>query len=501
MKRQNITAIFLFTAMHAASLAACGDSAGETKTTDAMTANTASFTDQAEYVAPKVDYGGETIPFYVCHYNGAYKLCKYDAISPDDEMEGDIINDAIFKRNAEVENLLNVKITSTNNTNGNADGATPLIKSILAGDDSYDAALIWQRQCSALLGSEGYLYDLTDVGTLDLEASWVNQNVNDIMNINGSQFLMLGDICMWSMISGPCLFFSKTMVEQYDLDDPYQLVYDGKWTLDNFVKMAKQVSIDLNGDGEMSIEDAFGMNGSATVIELCIRSAGIQKTGIDKDGNAKMLINNEKTIHIVDVLSDLLGDTHVNMIPQNFEKYIKNADVWYDVILPMFKNNQLLFTFNWVFYALELRDMTTDFGLVPMPKYDETQKNHYTYVSDNFAECLVVPATVKDADMVGNVLNAMGYYSQQYVYPEVVERTVDTKTMRDESSADMLDIIYDNILFDMNDFYIWDNRQIMDIWYGCVNSRSNQFASKYAAIEKSTLEKMNQTLEYLEALD
>ena len=69
MKHRNRTALLLLAAMLTASLAACGDSAGETKTTDAMTANTASVTDQADYVAPKVDYGGETIPFYVCHYN------------------------------------------------------------------------------------------------------------------------------------------------------------------------------------------------------------------------------------------------------------------------------------------------------------------------------------------------------------------------------------------------------------------------------------------------
>ena len=497
MKYQNTTAILLLTAMLAASLAACGDSTGETKTTDALTqtTETAVVTEPAEYVAPEVDYGGEAVPFYVCHYNGPYKICAYDAITVE-ENDGDIINEAILRRNTKVEEQLNVKITSYNNVDGNSNGAQPLIHSILAADDAYDAALLWQRQCSTLLGSESYLLDLHSIDTLNMTASWVNQNVNEVMTLFDKQYLMISDICMYSMLSGPCLFFSKTMVDQYDLDDPYQLVYDGKWTLDNFVKMSKQVSVDLNGDGTYDIYDAFGMNGSPTVMMLCVRAAGIQHTGIAEDGSGIALLNNEKTVHIVDLLSDLLGDTHVNLIPDRLSKYAQN-DVWYDVVLPMFKNNQLLFTFNWVFYALELRDMVSDFGLVPMPKYDEAQETHYTYLSDNWAECLMVPATVKDADKIGNVLNAMGYYSQQYVYPEVVERTVNTKTMRDEAAGDMLNIIYNNILFDLNDFYLWDGRQTYSIWQNCVNKRSNVFSSTYAAIEKGMLKKMNQTLEEL----
>ena len=43
----------------------------------------------------------------------------------------------------------------------------------------------------------------------------------------------------------PCpyvIFFNKQMVSDFGLDNPYQLVYDGKWTIDAFDKMARAAS-------------------------------------------------------------------------------------------------------------------------------------------------------------------------------------------------------------------------------------------------------------------
>ena len=492
MKRQNTTAIFLLAAMLTASLVSCGDSTGETKTTDALTqtTETAAVTEPAEYIAPEVDYGGETFTFFTSRYEGNYKLCAYDGITADGEA-GDIINDAMHKRNLAVEESLNVKLAAFSDP-----WLQPLINSTLANDNAYDAAIIGQYKCNSLLGNEGYLYDLTDLDTLNLGASWVNQNVNEIMNINDSQFIMLSDVCMYSMLSGACLYFSKSLVETNQLDDPYQMVYDGKWTLDNFIGLSKQVSADLNGDGVYDQHDSFGMNGSPTVMAACVRSSDILATDLSDITAPKIILNNEKTANVIDKLTGLLSNEQVNLQPDKL-RLDKTADVWYDIILPMFKNNQLLFTFNWVFYALELRDMDTDFGILPMPKYDENQKQYRSFVSDTWTDVLCVPVSVADADRIGHVLNASGYYSQQYLYPEVINRTVMDKTIRDDAAADMLDLIFRNTLLDANDFYVWDSGNIYNIWEKSVTGKSNALASQFERLEKSMQSKLEKTVEYL----
>lgn len=497
MKHRNRTALLLLAAMLTASLAACGDSAGETTTTgDAIQATeTAAVTEPAEYTAPEVDYGGEAFTFYVYHYTGytgSYKICAYDGITAE-ASNGDIINDAILKRNQVVESALNVKI----DTFREGQGAQALINSILADDKAYDAALLEQQRLSSFLGDEGYLYDLRSMDTLNLDASWVNSSVNDTMTFLDRQYVMLSDICMYSMLSGGCLYFSKSLVATNQLDDPYQMVYDGKWTIDNFIGLSKQVSADLNGDGVFDQNDSFGMNGSPTVMSMCIRSSDIGITDVSDITAPKLILDNEKTINVIDKLTGLLSNEQVNMQPDKFKKNAAD-DVWYDIVLPMFKNNQLLFTFNWVFYALELRDMDTDFGILPMPKYDETQSQYYSYLSDNWSEFLVVPSNNDNPAMTGNVINAMGYYSQQILYPEVINRTVMDKTIRDDAAADMLDLIFRNTKFDANDFFRWDDMALYyNIYDRSITKKSNLFASGFEKIGKSMQKKMENTMKII----
>ena len=39
------------------------------------------------------------------------------------------------------------------------------------------------------------------------------------------------------------------MTEKFGLENPYDLVYDGKWTWTKLAEMAETVASDLNGDG------------------------------------------------------------------------------------------------------------------------------------------------------------------------------------------------------------------------------------------------------------
>ena len=45
------------------------------------------------------------------------------------------------------------------------------------------------------------------------------------------------------------------MVEDYGLDDVIGKVREGKWTYDTMSQYTKTVYVDLNSDGQMSIED------------------------------------------------------------------------------------------------------------------------------------------------------------------------------------------------------------------------------------------------------
>ena len=55
-----------------------------------------------------------------------------------------------------------------------------------------------------------------------------------------------------------CLF-NKTIAKNELDEDIYQLVRDGKWTLDRMREIIEKTTHDLNGDGNMTAEDQWGL--------------------------------------------------------------------------------------------------------------------------------------------------------------------------------------------------------------------------------------------------
>ena len=161
----------------------------------------------------------------------------------------------------------------------------------------------------------------------------------------------------------------------------------------------------------------------------------------------------------------------------------------------MFCENRALFFTNQLMVALNLRDMDADFGIIPTPKYDETQKDYMCPINDWWATFLVVPVTNSKYDMTGHVIEALGYYGQQYIRPAYFETTVQGKTLCDEASIEMLNLILDNRVYDLASFYNWGNvfQMYNDIAY---NTRLN-YSSEYAKIEKKAKAALEDTIELL----
>ena len=445
---------------------------------------------QAAYTAPDVDYNGKTFTIFEDHFSPGYVIDKYNCFTSDGET-GDIVNDAIFRRTQAVEEALGVKIMVAQSAS--AGDYTPLINSVNAGDDEYQSASLIMNYVGKLLG-QGYLCDLRSLGTLDLSADWVNQNANAEYEISGRQYLMIDSSCLRTSVASGVIYFNKRMVEENRLDDPYDLVDEGRWTLDNFSKMAKAVSVDLNGDDKMDENDRFGFSGSATVLKQAISSCGGRVTTKNKDGVSVITLSTERMTTMIDRMLTVLGDFSVNAYPNNFSSKAK-GDVFVSVLLPMFKSDKLFMNFNWLFYAMDLRDMETDFGILPMPKFDEKQEKYYSQLSEGWADMTAVPTGVSDPDMVGHVLNAMGYYSDLYIYPELINRAVSTKSMRDEDSARMIGIINDGMTFDLWFIYKWGN--LMNAVTGTLTAGTNNFASAYASLEAKTNEEIAVTFRSL----
>ena len=456
--------------------AACGsaDDSG-TVVTDAAVATTAAV-QETEPVetrmydgVPDKDYGGKTFDILTAgNWNNEWtEIYDFQA----EEENGEPINDAVFKRNVAIEERFNVDIVEINNMGtdkgGTGKGAKFIEKSVMASDFAYDASQMGAYDVSTL-SYNNYLLDLaSEVPNLDLTKPWWDQKANTDLAMKGKMFYTTGDISTIDNDCTFCILFNKNLLNTYDMEDPYQLVRDGKWTLDKFMEMASQVSQDLNGDSKYDENDLYGFCIWQDSMMGMVNAAGEKFCTINENGELALSLNTERTVDMITRYMELAFDRTLS-----FSIFHSG-----DLIETMFANDQVLFYSRYLCIIKKYRNMDTDFGLLPYPKYDEAQQLYYQTVAPYGCSFICVPAVVEDVEMTGSVLEAMACESMYTVTPAYYDITLEGKQLRDDESSEMLDIILGNRVFDLGQFYQVGgyNEEIMNLF----RNNKKDFLSMY----------------------
>ena len=141
MKTQR-TLTFLLAALMAAgtfTFASCG---GDTPATDVQTNAPTNDTGAVEEVTAEpdpfegFDFGGEEIRMLVSANDYDGRGSSNYAIKHEEEESGDVVKDAVYKRNMNVEELLNVKFVFTDNEEDYTVIPKTVSKFVTAGDDA-----------------------------------------------------------------------------------------------------------------------------------------------------------------------------------------------------------------------------------------------------------------------------------------------------------------------------------------------------------------------------
>ena len=113
-----------------------------------------------------------------------------------------------------------------------------------------------------------------------------------------------------------------------------------------------------------------------------------------------------------------------------------------------FSEGKSLFLPGFLYTSENLRDMKDDYGIIPFPKYDESQEDYISSVHD-IATLMCLPTTCTKVDAVCATLEAMAYYSYYEVTPVYYETALKTKYTRDDLSSQIIDIIHDTAMTDL----------------------------------------------------
>ncbi len=338
-----------------------------------------------------------------------------------------VMDDAIYRRNAKVEDTYGVTLTTTDFFKNSSSGASYLTKNRASGDSEYDGALMGVFDTSAL-AYQGYFLDLQEAPYVTLKNSWWDQNATADTSIYGQTFYTTGDISYADKEYTFGVIFNKTIHEEKKLEDVYKLAREGKWTLEVLSEMTKTVSEDLDGDDKLTSNDKYGMIVWDAMLTAMINASGNTIAAI-KDDQLALTLNNEQTVAVVERFVSLCQDQSVI----NFQ-HMDSAKKWPE----MFESNQSLFLLEYLKALPLFRDGDLEYGILPMPKLTEDQDRYYCGLAGYQATMYAIPADCADEEKSGAITEALAYYSKEIVTPAYYEKTLKGKNVQDPDSAETL---------------------------------------------------------------
>ena len=384
----------------------------------------------------RVDYGG--IDFTIFANKDSYDNTwhKLDVA----ELNGDSLNDAIYNRNRKIEELYNINISVIESSTFANDAKN----SIAAGDNAYSLFFAQLTQLVPL-SQEGMLTNFYDVNNLSLDNEWWDQNLIEGLTYRDSLYVLNGDVSPSADTRIFVILFNKDMCDELNLEYPYQYVLDGSWTIDRLNEYITDVNNDMNGDSIMNYDDRWGFFTEYGVSYMMFFAGGGKITEKTEDGGLRLAFNHEKGINMAQKAIDIALDASKTCMANPY--VAENGNSW-PAATAWFANGGALFRST----ALEpvprdIRTLEVNFGILPFPKMSDDQERYYSLPAV-LCNVISIPVTA-DSDMAGLILEALCVESVGGVKSAFYDTLLNGKIVRDDDSKEMLDIIFDNKVYDI----------------------------------------------------
>ena len=427
---------------------------------------------------PDEDYGGYAFRILTSNW---FNTTLEGRQAPDEEQTGDLINDALYIRDRLIEDKYNIQIAyniidyDSNKTLSTAQ------KAIKVGDDEFDFGMDNMIIFTKGLAQSGMLYDFNEVPNADISKEWWSKYAVRDLTIDGRFFFPTGDITARYPGSQYIMLFNKKLFADMGLPLPYQTVLDGEWTVDAFFAIIKDSSRDLDGNGVLGKNDFYGF-ALETMTSFCFTHAMGESLVKIVDGNPVFNVNTDKMVDVMGKLASVWGDPNYMYYPSGYQVYDE---------VPVFKEDRALFLAMTGSNTSLFKDMESDFGIIPLPKYDANQEAYYSYCQPWGSAAVNVPVTNSDIARTGMIIEALAAVGKYISTPAVYDITLKTKYARDNDSEAMLDIILAGSRYDFAFIYDWGG--IYNSYVSAINKGEN-FISKWESIEGKAQLAMEKTI-------
>lgn len=462
----------IFTLLLAALLCLSAVSCSSSDTTETNAQNTetapAEITDETALAdpLPAVSLNGESMDALI-RTELAYEFL------PDEGGADVAVSEAIYQRNLFIEETYDVKLNfiATPGDWSNQDNFRNAISnSVLANDGAYDYVAGYQAIIVHNVTAGDFL-DLNTLPYLELSKPWWTQKGIEALTVNNRCYIATGDITVSMLEYLYCMYYNKTLAANHQVENLYDLVDTGKWTHDKLAEISAGTSKDTDGDGGMTEADQFAIISGGDLLRQFLVAYDTPVMSQNTSGSPELVWYNERTVSAVEKLVRFYG--------QNSEAFITGDR---NKIASLFMNDQALFIQGLFGQAAALRDMDSDFGILPYPKFDEAQAEYLTSTNNNVS-MICVPKTCEDPENTALIIEAMCRKSTDTVSAAFYDVALKSKYSRDEDTARMIDLIRNSLSFDFG----WVNSVVLNLgnsYQMFVEEKNTDFVSYYMTREQ-----------------
>lgn len=438
-------------------LAACKTSGDNGTKTDAPSSDNGEDSDatdewgQNRYdnVVPTLDYDNATVNILM-RDAGPEDPRRYEWFV--DTLEsGDSLSEAIWFRNQEIEEKLSVRLKFTQRPTDELNAT--IVNAFTGGGDGVDIISHYHYYATSLSTMECYKNLMhPDFTYLHLDNPYWNQNFIKYATAQDRLFVLQGDMNLSTYMTTFVMFFQKNLLRDMCSTEAaalYEMVLDGKWTIDQLIELCTDVAVldSVDGDSAGDIY-AFTSHYNVHAYDGFLSAFDINLTQADEDGNHSLLNSTaqRKLQAAADKLVNFYRTDDVYLVGRGVDSYTTPVAA--------FRENRSIFCVAGLGDYKNLSEMEPDsWGLLPLPKYDTRQDNYYAGVQDSHNTVAVLYGSDKNYEMISAVLELFASKSYATVRPTLFNRVIKGQKLQDLQSVEVFDLIMNSTRWDFADIY------------------------------------------------
>lgn len=453
MKSRKLLTLLLALVLLASSFTACGDASSDDasaeNTPSADVTNTAEETEPAEEITmiearraeednlPDKDFEGRN---FTVIGTSSTDFQKYILV---EEQNGEGVNDAVYARNLAVEERYNAKVAYLDGSDHRT-CTTTIATAIQSGDNAFD---LIQYHVVSNSGNvlKGYYRNWGDVPYVDFSRPWWSDSTVDDLTINNRCYLAMGDFALSTISKTYCMFYDKDAMVNYQIEDLYDVVKSGRWTLDFLKNLCETVYTDINGDGAADELDYYGLASDQqsnynTYLWSCDNPIFVK----DSNGEHQFVYYSEHLVDVYNSCYDLLNNTTGAYSKMDHGSGMDLFSKYGTLTCNATLDGALTY----------LADFEHDYGIIPYPKYDENQAKYKSMV-DGSHEAMAVGKNATDLEFIGIMTEVLCAESYKEVLPTYYDVCLKQRYASSQKDAEMMDVCVDARVFDLG--YVYDN--------------------------------------------